>query len=165
MADKTTEVAPREAQRTTRRDLSMAGSPFRMLEQFADEMDRVFGDFGLGRTGFASRAGRRGWMAPFGAASETWSPDIEIYHRNNELVVRADLPGMKREDVSVDLTEDSITSSGERRQEQEKEVGGVYRSERSYALVLYPRVQLPTRRRQPSTTACWRSRCRHRRSR
>jgi HSP20 family protein len=53
-------------------------------------------------------------------------------HEKDELVVRVDLPGMKKEDVCVDVTDNNITISGERQAEQETERGGVYRSERSY---------------------------------
>jgi HSP20 family protein len=132
MTEKTTDITPREGPRTARRDLPSARSPFRMIEQFADEMDRVFGDFGVSRFGWTPRLGRRGWNSAFGGGTEMWAPDIEVYQRENELVVRADLPGLKREDVSVDVSDDGITISGERRHEQEKEIGGVYRSERSY---------------------------------
>jgi HSP20 family protein len=55
-----------------------------------------------------------------------------MFHRNNELVVRADLPGLNKDDVKVDVTEDSITIQGERKREQEEEREGVYRSERAY---------------------------------
>ena len=48
------------------------------------------------------------------------------------LAVRADLPGMKKDDVCVDVTDTEISISGDRRQEEESERGGVYRSERSY---------------------------------
>jgi len=125
MADKKTEVS-RDQQSLTRRDPSWAGGPFRMLERFADEIDNVFDDFGLGRT----------WLSPRGSRLwrnlETWTPAVEIHQQNNELVVRADLPGMKKEDISVDVTDNAITISGERRQEQETEKSGFYRSERSY---------------------------------
>jgi HSP20 family protein len=103
-----------------------------MLERFADEMDRVFDDFGLGRNWITPRWGRAWLPTPLRAGTEAWAPDIEVYQRNNNLVVRADLPGMKKDDVCIDITDDSITISGERRQEQEVERGGTYRSERSY---------------------------------
>ena len=102
-------------------DLTRQRRPFTMLERFADEIDDLF-DFPLG----IGRAGtRRGTM-------RMWTPQIEVQHQNNELVVRADLPGMKREDISVDASEREITISGERRQEQESERGGFYHTERSY---------------------------------
>ena len=62
----------------------------------ADEMDRVFDDFGFGRSWLGPRWGR-GWQnAGTGrdTATSLWAPTIEMYQRNNELVVRADLPGM-----------------------------------------------------------------------
>jgi HSP20 family protein len=59
-------------------------------------------------------------------------PDIGVKQEGHDLVVRADLPGLKKDDVSIDITDHDLTISGERRQEQESERGGVYRSERTY---------------------------------
>ena len=103
-----------------------------MLERFADEMDRLFDDFGLDRNWIAPRGNRSSLSSARRAGADVWAPDVEIYQRNNELVVRADLPGMKKDDISVDVTDESITISGERHQEQETERGGLYRSERTY---------------------------------
>jgi HSP20 family protein len=93
----------------------------------------MFAQFGLGR----------GWSRS-GAFADTltWTPQIEVSQRNNELVVRADLPGMSKDDVKVDVTEDAITIQGERRQEHEEERGGVYRTERSYG-TFYRAIALP----------------------
>lgn len=85
------------------------------LDRFADEIESVFNGFGINRR----RPG-------------VWAPDVELSQRDHELVVRADLPGMKREDVHVDVTDHDITISGERRQEQREEREGFYRTERSY---------------------------------
>jgi HSP20 family molecular chaperone IbpA len=81
-------------------------------------------DFGLGRR----------WTTPpwRGTAMEAWAPDIDVFHRNNELTIRADLPGLKRDEVSVDITDDAVTIQGERKREKEEEREGYYRSERSY---------------------------------
>jgi HSP20 family protein len=105
-----------------------------MLERFADEMDRVFNDFGLGRRSgwLTPRLGQNWLSTPIRGGADLWAPDIEVYQRNNELVVRADLPGMKIDDVKVDVTDDAITIQGERRHEEDTERGGMYRSERSY---------------------------------
>src|SRR5690606_33993477 len=86
-----------------------------------------------------------GWMAPrfarrwFGPAwrdlEPEWGafgPDIDVFQRGNELIIRADLPGMKKDDIQVDVTEDSISIQGERKREYEEERDGVYRAERSY---------------------------------
>src|SRR5437879_2300179 len=126
MPDKTSQLAQRDAGPAEQRGLARAGNPFAMLDRFTDEMDRVFGDFGFGR----------GWLSPrWNAQLRTgtmWAPQVEVYQRNNELIVRADLPGMKKDDVSIEVTENDITISGERHQEQETEREGVYRSERTY---------------------------------
>jgi len=132
MAEKTSDVSTREEQRLARREPLRATGPFAMLESFADEMDRVFDDFGLSRSWFAPRFGRGPLSSWHRARSVAWIPQIETSQHDNEFIVRADLPGMKKEDISVDVTDDAIAFSGERRQEQDTERGGVYRSERSY---------------------------------
>jgi len=132
MAERTTEITPRETPRVARREPAEAASPFRMLERFADEIDRVFDDFGFGRSWLAPRWGRNWMRTPLRATIEAWAPDVEVYQQNNNLVVRADLPGLKKDDISIDVTDNDITISGERRQEQETEREGLYRSERSY---------------------------------
>ena len=131
MAEKRTDISTPSSQPLTRRHL--AANPFRMLERFADEMDRMFGEFGLGR----------GWAWPSSVAGGvTWSPQIDVSQKNNELVVRADLPGLTKDDVKVDITDDTITIQGERRKEHEEERGGVYRAERSYGS-FYRTIPLP----------------------
>jgi HSP20 family protein len=55
-----------------------------------------------------------------------------VFQRNNELIIKADLPGLTKDDVKVEVTEDSVTLQGERRTEREEERQGVYRSERTY---------------------------------
>jgi len=57
-------------------------------------------------------------------------------------VVRADLPGLKKDDVKVDITDQGITIHGEGRQEQQSEQGGIYRTERSYGS-FYRQIPLP----------------------
>jgi HSP20 family protein len=87
-------------------------------------MDRIFGDSGFGRRWLGSPLPRAG--------AELWAPQIDVFQRNNELVVKADLPGLKKDEVKIDVTDDAITIQGERRSEHEEEREGVYRSERSY---------------------------------
>src|SRR5262249_8663206 len=122
----------REAQRPARREPMWATSSFGMLDRFADEIEGLFDDFGFGRRWLEPRWGRDWMKTPQRSRLQMFTPEIEVYQENNEVVVRADLPGMKREYVSVDVTESEATISGERRQEKETEHGGVYRSERNY---------------------------------
>jgi HSP20 family protein len=61
-----------------------------------------------------------------------WSPHVEAFQRDNEFVVRADLPGLKPEDVDVEVSDEAITIRGERKHEHEEQHEGYYRSERHY---------------------------------
>jgi HSP20 family protein len=131
MAEKQTDIARREERGLAREPFTSRGEPFRMLERFADEMDHLFDDFGLGRGWFTPRLGS-GWPRPLLSRTEGWLPDIEMLQRNNQLVIRADLPGLAKDDIKVDITEDAVTIQGERKREYEEEKAGVYRSERSY---------------------------------
>jgi HSP20 family protein len=133
MADRTTDIAPRERQQTpTRRERSSFGHSASVFDRFADEMDRLFEDFGFGRR-WTERPWSKSWANSLTPdAGVMWAPDIEVYQRDNDLVVRADLPGLKRDDVHVDITDADITISGERHHERESEREGLYRSERSY---------------------------------
>ena len=113
----------------------LAGTPFAFMKRFGEEMDRLFEDFGVGG----------GWLAPvfkgqFGDG--LWSPQIEMLERNGELVVRADLPGLTKDDVKVELTDNAITIEGERKGEHEEKGEGYYRSERSYGK-FYRRLPVP----------------------
>jgi len=96
-----------------------SASPFELMRRFTDEMDRAFSGFGL--------------SSGFGAGqSEMWAPAVEVFRRGNNLVVRAELPGLNKEDVRVELTDDGLVIQGERRREHDEEQEGFYRSERSY---------------------------------
>jgi HSP20 family protein len=111
-------------------------SPFHLLDRFAHEMDRVFDDFGLGRSWMRPRFSS-GWLR-----DEEWVPKLDMFQRNNDLVVRADLPGLTKDDVKVEVTEDKITIQGERKKEFKEEKEGIYRAERSYGS-FYREVALP----------------------
>jgi len=127
MAERQTAMTPRREERnlTNRGDWGDWGaSPFRAFQRMADEMDRMFEDFGLGRR----------WASPLRreAGTDAWAPAIDVFQKNNEVTIRADLPGLKREDVTVDIDDDAVTIQGERKHEHEEEREGYYRTERSY---------------------------------
>jgi HSP20 family protein len=98
-----------------------SASPFELMRRFSEEMDRAFESFGLSR----------GWG--FGGGETTgWSPAVEVFERDNNLVVRADLPGLNKDDVKVEMTDSGLIIQGERKREHEEKGEGWYRSERSY---------------------------------
>jgi len=130
MAQEEVQVTRRSETALERREPYGGLSPFRMLDRFADEMERVFDEFGLGRGWLTPRFGF-GPIRALGRAA-AWMPDIEVLQRNNEIVIRADLPGLTKDDVQVEVAEDAVTIQGERRRAVEEEREGVYRSEREY---------------------------------
>ena len=71
-----------------------------------------------------------------------WSPQLEVFQRGQEIVVRADLPGLNKDNVRVDVEDDVLTISGERREENEENREGFFRSERSYGQ-FYRSIPLP----------------------
>jgi HSP20 family protein len=96
-------------------------SPFGLLRRFTREMDRMFGDFG---------AKPRIFDQPLGEF--VWAPDLEVIERNGKLLVRADLPGLAKEDVKVSVVDDVLTIQGERKKEIETKKDDFYRTERMY---------------------------------
>jgi HSP20 family protein len=88
-----------------------------------EDMDRLFG----------SAWGSRNWPTSFGPGGGVeWSPAIEAFQRGNEFVIRADVPGLSRDDLTVEVGEDALTIQGERKYDHQEEREGVFRSERSY---------------------------------
>lgn len=95
----------------------------RQLRRMMDDMERWMG----------WRPARFNWTDLWTRPETTqWVPDVEIVERKGQLVVKADLPGMKPEDVKVEFCDGVLTLQGERKYEHEEEKEGVYRSERSY---------------------------------
>jgi len=115
--------------------------PYSFMRRFSEEMDRLFGDFGFAG-GLASGFGRE-FGRPADLERSMWSPQVESFDREGKLIVRADLPGLTKDDINVDITDDAIKIRGERRQEKEENEEGYYRSERSYGS-FYREIPLPS---------------------
>jgi HSP20 family protein len=104
-----------------------SANPFSLMRRMSEEMDRTFGNF------FGQTSGR---------GSTAWFPAIEVAENNGQMQVHADLPGIKPEDVKVEVTNDSLIIHGERKVEHEHKLGGAYRSERRYG-EFYREIPLP----------------------
>jgi HSP20 family protein len=99
-----------------------APSPF-------EEMERWFEDF---------------FRRPFSLTRPSWfprlrmpeieevSPSVDVFEERDEVVVKAELPGMSKEDIDVKVTDDVVTISGEKKKEERIEKKNYYRIERSY---------------------------------
>ena len=94
--------------------------PFRDLSMLQDRMNRLFDDTG------------RGWRPEEAAATTAWSPAVDIYETENEIMVQAELPGVERKDIVLNLENNVLTLKGERRFEKETRQENYHRIERSY---------------------------------
>lgn len=100
-----------------------AANPFGLMRRLSDDMDQLFGQIvgGLSGTGALPAPQQLDWV-----------PAIEIDQRDDQLVVRADLPGMDVDDVMVEVDDGVLTIAGERRDEREVEANGGRRTEVRY---------------------------------
>jgi len=137
----TREIAPR----ASNVPMTSAASPFALMRQFAREMDNFFEDFGLD-TGLHLprflRRGRRLFRRGAELATLDWSPRVDVVERDGQLVIRADLPGLSKDDIKVEVSDDAITIEGERKQEKKEEREGYYYNECSYGS-FYRAIPLP----------------------
>lgn len=98
-----------------------------------DEMDRAFDSLF-----------HRGWMRPF---RETWpdlarfeevfglgTPRVDVLDREEEILVRAEVPGVEKKDLQVELSGQLLTIHGERRREEKEEKGEYFRSEMTHGV-------------------------------
>lgn len=110
-------------------------SPFTLMRRLSDDMERIVED-----TWGARRFPRlfRALEAP----EMRWTPDIEAFERKGEYVVRADLPGMTKDNVKIEISDGELVIQGERTEEKEQKEKGYYASERSYG-AFYRALPLP----------------------
>jgi HSP20 family protein len=97
--------------------------PFRDLNVLQDRMNRLFDDAG-GRG--------RAWRSDEPSATTSWSPAVDIFETEGDIVVKAELPGMDRKDIVLNLENNVLTLKGERRFEKETKEENYHRIERSY---------------------------------
>jgi HSP20 family protein len=91
-----------------------------LFDQLRGEMDRMF----------EAVPTMRGGLAPWRGAA--FVPALEVLEKENTLFVKADLPGMKKEDVKVEVTAEGLAIHGERKEEKEEKNDGYFRTERMY---------------------------------
>jgi HSP20 family protein len=115
-------------------------SPSQMFRRLTDEMDRIFDRAFGGGVSRSSGSLFQDFATP--ALSAMWAPRIEAFQKGDEFIVRAELPGLRKEDVRVNLTDDAIVIEGERRDESEDKREGFYHTERSYGS-FYRAIPLP----------------------
>jgi HSP20 family protein len=130
------------------------GGAFSTMRRITEEMDRLFDSFGRGF--FPSEFGQgaqSGYSDPQGAA--LWAPHVDVVEGDGKLLISADLPGVKKEDVKVEINQDSVTIQGQRHQESTRSDRGYYHSERSYGS-FYRAIPLPEGAETESASAAFR---------
>ena len=113
-----------------------AREPFAMLRQMASEFDRLFDEATWPSFRFPAFEGAKL------AETASWTPGIDVFAKDQRLVTKIDLPGMKKEDVKVEVVDGQLTISGERKREAEEKKKDFYRCEREYGS-FYRSVPLP----------------------
>lgn len=117
------------------------GDPFALMRRMQEDMDQLFSTFGFGRLGFSPLLGSMlssdvadlpSRVSRLTSSEGLWSPQIETFRRGNQVVVRADLPGVDKDDVNVSVDNGVLAISGERSSESKDEGDGWYSTERSY---------------------------------
>jgi len=100
-------------------------SPFSLMRRFSEEMDRTLGKFLPAKEEFC-----------------VWAPTLEVTQKEGNFFATLELPGLKKEEVKVEVTEEAIVITGERKIEKEEKEEGYFRSERTYG-EFYRSIPLP----------------------
>jgi HSP20 family protein len=120
----------------------MGYSPFDMMRRFSEDVDRLFGSFGFGNLGWPFESGYESGRMPANQgtsmASRNWTPPVDVFARGDDLVIDAELPGIKPEDVTIEAEGNNLIVRGESNLERNDQ--GYY--ERSYGS-FYRTIPLP----------------------
>jgi HSP20 family protein len=96
-------------------------TPYRDVMSVRDEMNRLFNEF------FGRSTGEEGtWF------SGSWTPPVDIYETDEALVLKAELPGFSKDEIGIELKENTLVIKGERKREDEMKEGNYHRVERAY---------------------------------
>jgi HSP20 family protein len=115
-------MAKQEPKELLKHEPSRAISPFETMERWFEEaFRRPFSLLGPS------------WLPRLRATEmEEAIPSVDIFEEGDNVVVKAELPGIKKEDVDVSMTDNVISISGEKKKEEKVERKNYYREERSY---------------------------------
>jgi HSP20 family protein len=97
-----------------------APAPVWPLHRWQREIDRLFGNpFG-------------DWLMHKEPSTEDWSPAVNVYEEKDNVVVEAELPGMKKDEIQIHMSGDILNITGQRREKHQEQGRGAYRSERYF---------------------------------
>jgi len=131
MAQTMTAPAKTEPGKLRRRD------PFEMFETFQDDMTRLWGQtWPFGAWPLARRAAQPTETGTF------WTPRVDVYEKDGDFVVKAELPGAAKDDIEITLDQGALIIRGQKKAETEVKEEHYYRMEQSYGS-FYRRLALP----------------------
>ena len=94
--------------------------PHRSFRPFQNNVDRFFNEFGWG-------------LQPAeGLDDTTWTPKVDIYETESSYVLNAELPGLTKEEINIDINDNTLTLKGEKKFEEKVQKDSYVRVERSY---------------------------------
>lgn len=96
--------------------------PFRDLITLREKMNRLFEDT------FAARGEEKDLMA------STWTPSVDIYETENDVVLTAEIPGIEDKDIEIKIEDSTLSIKGERKLEKETKEENYHRIERAYGI-------------------------------
>lgn len=91
-------------------------NPLRTLNTLPSELDRFFGDFGLN----------------YNDSDSVWRPTVDLSETEENYEVKAEIPGMDKKDIKVEVHDHVLTLSGEKKHEEKVDGKNYHRIERSY---------------------------------
>lgn len=94
-------------------------NPFKEIQTFEDRMNKVFFDFF-----------RKDW--PSHILSDNWAPSVEVINKDADVVVKAEMPGMNKEDIQLEIMDNTLHLKGERKHERKEEGDDYYINEINY---------------------------------
>jgi HSP20 family protein len=113
------------------------------IQRFRHQMDRLFDNF------FGSAPWEESGLS---ATAGTWNPDLGIVENDQEIVIKAEMPGLGPEDIDVRVAGNILTLSGEKKEETEQKKGGYFHTERRFGS-FFRSVELPLGTQPESITA------------
>src|SRR5262249_11387873 len=138
-------IEPRRLGKLARSEGMPVFNPFSMIRRIAEDMDRMFEGIGL--------PGLRGLGLQ---ELETFTPKIDIFKQDGKLVLRADLPGVDLDHVTVEISDNALVIEGERTYEHKEDQEGVYRVERGYGH-FHRKIPLPEGVKPDTATATFKN--------
>lgn len=100
-------------------------APFWPVQQLQQRIDRLF-RHPMGAWPFGE------WLSSHEPVLGEWLPAVNVYEEKNNVIVKAEIPGMKKDEFEVYMTADGLNIAGERKAESEEKTADTYRAERYF---------------------------------